>query len=112
MVMSVMQAGGKSVAGTDTPNAFNLHGELMSYVLSGMTPYQALRAATVSPAEALVLDAGTIEPGKLADIIVVEGNPLENIAAAHHVKHVVANGRAYSVDELVRGPAARTTSPN
>ena len=71
MVMDVMQAGGKIVAGTDTPNGFNLHGELESYVLAGMTPYEALKTATVNSAKALGLDAGSIEPGKLADIVIV-----------------------------------------
>ena len=99
----IMRAGGLIVAGTDTPNGFNLHGELMSYVLAGMTPYEALKAATVNPALALGLDAGSIEAGKLADIVLVEGNPLENIANAHKVKHVIANGRLFGMDELLKG---------
>ena len=49
MVMDAMHAGAKIVAGTDTPNAFGLHGELEAYVMAGMTPYEALRAATVTP---------------------------------------------------------------
>jgi imidazolonepropionase-like amidohydrolase len=101
-VVDAMRAGAKIVAGTDTPNAFYLHGELMSYVMAGMTPYEALKAATVTPAEALGLDAGSIEPGKLADIVLVEGNPLENIANAHHVKRVIANGRVFELSDLVR----------
>jgi Tol biopolymer transport system component len=103
MVMDAMHAGAKIVAGTDEPNAFDLHGELESYVLAGMTPYEALKAATVNSAEALNLDAGSIEPGKLADIVIVEGNPLENIASAHHVKRVIANGRLYELDDLIKG---------
>ena len=103
MVMDVMKAGGKIVAGTDSPSAFNLHSELMSYVLAGMTPYQALSAATVNSAEALQIDAGTIEVGKLADIAIVEGNPLENIENAHKVKHVIANGRVFHLQDLLDG---------
>src|SRR3954449_9449412 len=63
MVVDVMRAGGVIVAGTDTPNAINLHAEIAAYVKAGMTPYEALKAATVNPAHALALDAGTIEPG-------------------------------------------------
>jgi Tol biopolymer transport system component/imidazolonepropionase-like amidohydrolase len=103
VVIDVMKAGGTIVAGTDSPSAFNLHGELMSYVLAGMTPYEALRTATVNSAEALALDAGSIEPGKLADIAIVDGNPLENIANAHKVKLVIANGRVFEVDDLLKG---------
>jgi imidazolonepropionase-like amidohydrolase len=102
MVMDVMNAGGLVVAGTDTPNGFNLHGELEAYVMAGMTPYQALRAATVNPSKALGLDAGSVEAGKLADIVIVEGNPLENIANAHHVKRVVANGRLFDLNDLLK----------
>ena len=103
MVMDTMHAGAKIIAGTDSPDAFNLHGELESYVLAGMTPYEALRAATVNPADALNLDAGSIEPGKLADIVLVEGNPLEDIANAHKVNRVIANGRLYTEEDLIKG---------
>jgi Tol biopolymer transport system component len=102
MVMDVMRAGGKIVAGTDSPHAFNLHGELMSYVLAGMTPYEALKTATVNSAQALNLETGVIEAGKLADIAIVEGNPLENIANAHKVKRVIANGRVFELEDLLR----------
>ena len=102
-VVAAMRAGARIVAGTDTPNAFALHGELETYVMAGMTPYEALRAATVVPAEALNLDAGSIEAGKLADIVIVQGNPLENIADAHRVKTVIANGRVFEEDDLVKG---------
>jgi hypothetical protein len=103
MVMDVMRAGGLVVAGTDTPNAINLHGELMSYVMAGMSTFDALKAATVNPAKALGLDAGTIEPNKLADIIVIDGDPLADIAALHKVRTVIANGRVYDVNDLVAG---------
>jgi hypothetical protein len=102
MVMDVMNAGGLIVAGTDTPNGFNLHGELEGYVMAGMTPYQALRTATVNSSKALGLDAGSIESGKLADLVIVEGNPLEDIANAHHVKRVIANGRLFNMDDLLK----------
>ncbi len=110
MVIDVMHAGGLVVAGTDTPNAINLHGELAGYIVAGMTPYEALKAATVNPARALNLDAGTIEPGKLADLVVVDGNPLENIAAAHRVRKVIANGRVYEMDDLLKGTARHATT--
>src|SRR5262249_34778319 len=104
MVLDVMRAGGLIVAGTDTPNAINLHGELMAYTIAGMTPYEALKAATVNPAQALGLDAGTIEAGKLADIVLVAGNPLADIANAHKVKRVIANGRVYELTDLIGRP--------
>jgi hypothetical protein len=109
MVLDVMKAGGLVVAGTDTPNAVNLHGELMAYTMAGMSAFDALKTATVNPAKALNLNAGTIEAGKLADIIVLDGDPLENIANTLKVRRVVANGRLYSVDELA-GSARLSTA--
>ena len=109
MVVNIMKAGGLVVAGTDTPNAVNLHGELMSYTMAGMSAFDALKTATVNPAKALGLNAGTIETGKLADLIVLDGDPLEKIANTVRVRRVIANGRVYDVNDLV-GATAQTTA--
>jgi Tol biopolymer transport system component len=107
MVMDAMKAGALICAGTDSPNGFNLHGELMSYVEAGMTPYEALRAATVNPARALGQDSGTIEPGKLADIIMIDGDPLANIGDLHKLRRVIENGRVYEMSDLLSGTGAQ-----
>jgi Tol biopolymer transport system component len=110
MVLDAMRAGALVVAGTDTPNAINLHGELMAYTMAGMSPYDALKTATVNPARALGLDAGTIEAGKLADLVIVEGDPLVDIASAHKVRRVIANGRHYELSQLLNGASAPKSS--
>ncbi len=102
MVLDVMKAGGLVVAGTDTPNAINLHGEIMAYTLAGMSAFDALKTATVNPAKALDLNAGTIEPGKLADLIAIDGDPLAYIGNTVKVKKVIANGRVFDVADLVK----------
>jgi imidazolonepropionase-like amidohydrolase len=110
--MGLKKAGVRIVAGTDTPMAANLHAELESYVAAGMTPFEALQTATVNASLALHLDAGSVTAGKLADMVMVEGNPLEKISAAHHVKSVIANGRYYSLETLVSGPpVSKNTTP-
>jgi hypothetical protein len=100
MVVDIMKAGGLVVTGTDGPNGINLHGELMAYVMAGMSPFDALKAATVNPAKALNVETGTIEPGKLADLIAIDGDPIADISSTHKVRKVVANGRVYDVAEL------------
>ena len=102
MVMGLMRAGTRVVAGTDTPNAATLHGELYTYVLAGMTPWEAIRTATVNSAEMLGLEAGVVAAGKLADLAIVEGNPLEDIRTTAHVRYTIANGKVYDVRELVK----------
>jgi len=82
------------------------HWELWMLAQGGMTPMEALRAATLDSARYLGLDGdlGSIEVGKLADLIVVEGNPLQNIFASENVKYTVANGRVYdarTMDQLL-----------
>jgi imidazolonepropionase-like amidohydrolase/Tol biopolymer transport system component len=101
MVLDVMKAGALIVAGTDTPNAINLHGEIKAYTMAGMSAFDALKTATVNPAKALGLNAGTIEPGRLADLIAIDGDPLAEIGNTVKVKKVIANGRVFDVAELV-----------
>ena len=93
------------VPGSDTGLiGYGLHRELELYVQAGMTPADAIRAATIVSARAMKLDAdsGTIEPGKRADLILVDGNPLERIGDLRKISHVVANGRLYDTAPLWR----------
>lgn len=100
-IKALHDAGAVITAGTDEPIAPNLHAEIASYVDAGLTPFQALQTATVNSATQLGLDAGVLENGKLADIILIDGNPLADIASTIKVKTVVANGRVYSEEELL-----------
>ncbi|MDX3899590.1 MAG: amidohydrolase family protein [Sphingobium sp.] len=101
-IKAMYDAGTLITAGTDTLIATNLHAEIASYVEAGLTPFQALQTATVNSAKSLNLDAGTIEPGKLADIVLVRGDPRENIANSFNVETVIANGAVYSEAELLK----------
>lgn len=73
------------------------HWEIWAFVQGGMSPMQALQAATIDPARHLGMarDLGSIENGKLADLLIVDGNPLENIRVTDHIAYVVLNGRIY-----------------
>lgn len=92
------RAGGKVVAGSDTPNPFvvpgiSLHQELESLVASGLSPMDAIMSAT-SVAAALLrrTDLGTVEEGKLADLVLVSGNPASDITATRNVRAVIKGG--------------------
>src|SRR5690606_39183307 len=82
------------------------HWEMWMLEQGGMTPLEALRAGTLNGARALGMDRdlGSLEPGKLADLIVLESNPLENLRATTSIRYTVANGRVYdqTMDEVVR----------
>jgi len=88
-------------AGTDTIIATNLHSEIASYVDAGLTPFQALQTATVNSAKALLLDAGTLEAGKLADIVLLDGDPRADIANTFKVRKVMANGYVFELQDLI-----------
>ena len=103
MIVGAQNAGARVVAGTDTPNAANVQAELIAYVAAGMTPFQALKTATVNPAQALGLNVGTIEVGRLADIAILDGNPLQDPSATYRVSSIVANGRVFLRQDLLRG---------
>jgi len=74
------------------------HWELWMFEQGGMTPMESLEAATINGAVYLGLDhqIGSLKEGKLADIIIIDGNPLENIRDTEHVTHTMINGRLYN----------------
>lgn len=91
------------MAGTDADNpyafpGFSLHDEMALYVECGMTPVEALRAATIVPIKFLNMtdSLGTIKKGKLADLVLLSANPLEDIKNTTKINAVIANGRLYS----------------
>ena len=95
------------LAGTDTPNpfvypGFSLHDELELLVQAGLSPREALAAATTAPAEFLgATDSlGAVAEGKLADLVLLEANPLDAIGNTRDIVLVVANGRFFSRGEL------------
>jgi cytosine/adenosine deaminase-related metal-dependent hydrolase len=90
------------VAGTDALAGFALHRELELYARAGITNADVLRIATLVPAQILKRenDLGTIEPGKLADFIILDGNPLTNISDIRKVTRVVKDGKWFDPAEI------------
>lgn len=78
------------------------HWEMWSFARGGMTPMQALSLATINPAKYLSMDAdlGSIEAGKLADLVILNSNPLEDIRQTDDISHVMLNGRLYRAADL------------
>ena len=100
-------AGVGILAGTDTPNpfvypGFSIHDELELLVQAGLSPREALAAATAAPAEFLgAADSlGAVVEGKLADLVLLEANPLDEIGNTRRISAVVANGRFFGREAL------------
>ena len=107
LVKAIHEAGGKIMAGSDTPElfllyGFTLHRELHNLVEAGLTPYAALAAATRNPAEYLrALDRfGTVARGRRADLLLLEANPLDSIANTERRAGVMVRGRWLPEAEL------------
>ena len=107
LVRQMHEAGVPFLTGTDTANPFvlpgySLHEELRLFVSAGFSPMEALQAATVNPAHYLgkTADLGTIETGKLADFVLLDANPLEDITNTRRIWAVVVNGRYLSRSDL------------
>jgi imidazolonepropionase-like amidohydrolase len=103
IVGALHRAGIPVVAGTDqTVPGHSLHREIELYVQAGFTPMEAIQAATIVPARAMGIEkeSGTVEKGKRGDLILVDGNPLEDIHQIRNVEYVITNGTMFHTAEL------------
>lgn len=102
------KAGVPFLAGTDTPPGvyifpgFSLHEELQRFVAAGFTPLEALQTATLNPAQFFGMEdrLGAIEPGKYADLVFLDANPLEDIRNTQKISGVILNGRFFNKADL------------
>ncbi len=105
IVGALHRAGIPIVAGTDqTVPGHSLHREIELYVQAGFTPMEAIQAATLIPARVMGVEkeVGTIEAGKRADVIVVDGDPLADIRNTRNVELTITAGRMYTSADLWR----------
>jgi imidazolonepropionase-like amidohydrolase len=115
VIGALHHAGVAIVPGSDTGLVgFGLHREIELYVDAGMTPLEAIRSATIVSARAMGFDrdVGTVEAGKRADLILVDGDPLKDIRRLRRVTRVVANGRMYDAAALWRSVGFRALTPS
>lgn len=107
MTYQLWKAGVPLMAGSDSPEwflvtGFSIHDELETFVKAGVSNYGALETATKNPATylGLIKNKGTVEVGKDADLIILDKDPLQNIAHTRSVSSMVLNGVYYNSDEL------------
>jgi cytosine/adenosine deaminase-related metal-dependent hydrolase len=109
LLKALFDAGVPLMCGTDAPEVgplpgFGIHDELQEFVNDGLTPYQALQTATVNVARYLrhSSELGTVEAGKRADLVLLEGNPLAAIASTRRVVGVMVRGEWLPQSQLAR----------
>ena len=107
LALAADQAGVPLLAGTDLGDpyvvpGFALHDELQLMVAAGVSPLHALRSATIEPARELGLagELGSIGPGKAADLVILDANPLSDIRNTRRIRAVVLNGRWFDANGL------------
>jgi imidazolonepropionase-like amidohydrolase len=113
MTLAMFRAGVPFMAGTDTAAGvhifpgFSLHQELVLFQKAGLTPMQALQTATLNPARFMgrTAEMGTVERGKLADLVILDADPLKDIANTQKIRGVVLAGRYFdraALDRMLR----------
>ena len=114
-VKDLVEAGGRAGVGSHGQlQGLGYHWELWAMQAGGLGEHDALRVATILGAEALGLDGdlGSLEAGKLADLVVLDGNPLDDIRATARVSMVMVNGRLYDGETLAEvHPGRREPAP-
>ena len=109
MVKLLYDTGVPMVAGTDSMPGFALHRELELYAEAGIPPKDVLRIATLGAARVMKRDSelGSIAPGRLADLIVVDGNPAKRIGDIRRVSLVIKDGNVYEPAALYKSIGVR-----
>ena len=108
LILALHDAGALLLLGSDAPQIFNvpgfsLHHELEFMVASGLTTFEALQTGTIAPAEFFGINTGTVEPGRIADLVLLDANPLEDIVNSSRVHGVLTAGRWLTSAELLDG---------
>lgn len=105
LILALHEAGAGLLLGSDAPQTFNVpgfsaHRELDALVAAGLTPYEALRTGTSAAAEFMGTNAGLVEAGKDADLILLDANPLEDIRNSRRIHGVMLRGQWWSARKL------------
>ena len=105
LIRALHDSGAGLLLGSDAPQVFNVpgfsvHDELEFLVAAGLSPYEALRTGTVAVAEFLGTDTGSVAMGRLADLVLLDANPLTDIRNSRRIHGVMLAGRWYPVAEL------------
>src|SRR5436309_3091373 len=115
LLKAIHDAGVTIIPGTDALAGYTLHHELELYVRAGIDPGEVLRIATWTPALVMGVnkDRGVIAPGKLADMILVDGDPTKNIRDINNITTVIKDGKVYDPADIEKalGITPRETQP-
>ncbi len=108
VTLRFQQAGGLLIAGTDSANAatlpgWSLHWEMELFVEAGISPMEALQAATLNNAKVLHMEKelGTVQAGKYADLVILDGDPLEDIRNTQKIHMVIKDGIVLDPQDLL-----------
>jgi Tol biopolymer transport system component/imidazolonepropionase-like amidohydrolase len=106
-IKTMHDMGANIAAGTDTPfmpYGIAEHFEIIQYVDAGLSPYDAIRASTINVAKNIGVDGdlGTLEVGKIADMVIIDGDPLNEITDIRNVEATIKDGHIYQIRELTK----------